>query len=475
MNEKCQIFTPYDKVVDLLDRLEYKRGLAGSKIIENACGDGNILIEVVRRYIEDGLSEQRSPESIRNGLQNDIYGVEIDKVHLMNCRMKLDEIAISYGITSVKWNLINKDVLKIKFPFKFDFIVGNPPYITYQELDIDTRRYLKENFVSCSEGKFDYCYAFIEASINSLDEKGRMVYLIPNSLFKNVFAKNLRNYMIEHIVKIYDYTSLKLFDRVLTSSAIIVIEKNSNSSVLNYYDEVAETNRRIIKKDLEDKWTFNGKFRNESHVYFGDYFKVSNSIATLLNRAFIIGDVEDTYKKIDELDSDILFPAASPRGLAHGKKEYIIFPYSYSVSGDLIRYSEEEFEEKFTLTYKYLSNMKSELLNRKSDISSKWFEYGRTQALSHLNQKKMLISSIVTKKVNLYMLDEKTIPYSGFYITPKKNFSLQLAREILESSDFLKHVDNVGINASGTSLRITVKDISNYSFDLNQYLDVRNQ
>ena len=31
-----------------------------------------------------------------------------------------------------------------------------------------------------------------------------------------------------------------------------------------------------------------------------------------------------------------------------------------------------------------------------------------------------MISSVITEKVNVYDLDERTIPYSGFYIIPKE-------------------------------------------------------
>lgn len=57
---------------------------------------------------------------------------------------------------------MNEDYLKWEPDRKFDFIVGNPPYITYQELDEENRSYVRNNFITCEKGKFDYCYAFIE-------------------------------------------------------------------------------------------------------------------------------------------------------------------------------------------------------------------------------------------------------------------------------------------------------------------------
>ena len=63
MNKKCQVFTPENYVIELLDSVGYTHNLYGKKILENSCGDGNILVAVVQRYIDDckenGLSRTR--------------------------------------------------------------------------------------------------------------------------------------------------------------------------------------------------------------------------------------------------------------------------------------------------------------------------------------------------------------------------------------------------------------------------------
>ena len=53
MNKKCQVFTPENYVIELLDSVGYTHNLYGKKILENSCGDGNILVAVVQRYIDD--------------------------------------------------------------------------------------------------------------------------------------------------------------------------------------------------------------------------------------------------------------------------------------------------------------------------------------------------------------------------------------------------------------------------------------
>ena len=215
MNKKCQIFTPTDYVHELLDNIGYRKNLYGKKILENSCGDGNILMIIVERYILDCKRKGFSGKKIREGLRNDIYGIEIDREQYDKCIKNLNNILSIEDIKPIKWNIINFDYLKWEENVEFDFIVGNPPYITYRDLDDKNKKYIKNNFLTCREGKFDYCYAFIEKSINSLKYNGKMSYLIPSSIFKTVFGKNLRIMMKNYIIKIFDYTEERIFDNAL--------------------------------------------------------------------------------------------------------------------------------------------------------------------------------------------------------------------------------------------------------------------
>ena len=468
MNKKCQVFTPKDKVIELLDAAGYKQDLYGRKVIENACGDGSILKEIVRRYIKDSILQKRDGVEIKFGLEQDIYGAEIDNKHYTNCIENLDEVANEFGIANVKWNILNVDFLKCYEEGKYDFVIGNPPYITYRELDEKTRAYLADKYESCERGKFDYCYAFIEASIRSLKGDGHLAYLIPNSIFKNVYAKQLRDMILPNMVKIIDYTTQKLFDKALTSSAILVCQKGVNAMEFEYYDVVKEKKCKIDKSNLEEKWVFS-EHKNEKKVKrrFGDYFKASISIATLSNDVYIFKDYleEDNFIVINDnrIEKCLVRKGVSPRSLNYQKEEMILFPYMY-VNGNLKRFSVEDFEEKFPNAVEYLKVHFEKLDNRKADGSVHWFEYGRTQALAHLNQEKLLLSTVITQTVKVYEIKENQIPYSGIYVVPINNMPLSKAKKILESKDFLDYVKKIGINANGNSLRITVKDINNYMF-----------
>ncbi|MEC1177318.1 Eco57I restriction-modification methylase domain-containing protein [Metasolibacillus meyeri] len=468
MKEKCQVFTPAQTVVELLNSVGYVSNLYGKKVMENACGDGNILSIIVKRYIEDSLNKGLNKVDIKLGLERDIHGAEIDKEHYKKCISNLNTITEGYEIRNVNWRIVNKDILKEKIEPIFDFVIGNPPYITYRDLNIKTRKYLKSNYDSCIYGKFDYCYAFIELSIKSLNNNGKLGYLIPSSIFKNVFAQKLRDSILPFTTEIIDYTTKKIFKKVTVSSAILICEKSNIQNSIQYYDVVSDKKIEISKEKLIGKWIFsNWNTKNTDKERFGDYFTAAISVATLKNDVFVLkkysSDEQFIIVERGKIEKSIVREGVSPKSLKYNKNELIIFPYKYE-EDKLIRYSKEKFEETFAEATKYLNTYLDKLNKRDSDKSVQWFEYGRTQALAHLNQDKLLVSTILTAEVKVYELSKYTIPYSGIYIVSKGRLPLSKAKEILESEEFYQYAQNVGINANGSSKRITATDINNFEF-----------
>lgn len=469
MNKKYQVFTPRDYVNVLLDSVGYTANLMGKRFLENSCGDGNILLEAVQRYIKDCKCKGISVNNIKNGLSRDFVGVEIDKKHCDKCIEKLNSLLDREGIPHLEWQIFRDDFLRKEDLGKFDFIVGNPPYITYSEMKKKDQSYLKETFDSCKKGKFDYSYAFIERSIKLLLDNAKMSYLIPSSIFKTVYGSALRKLMLPYIVEINEYAYEKVFSSVLVKSAIIVLEKNTSSKTILYRNDISEKPYNIEKNELNVKWAFSSIKTGNNR--FGDYFKVSYVVATLLNDVFVIKDYERddngdyTYGEYT-IEQGIVRETASPRSLRLNASEKIIFPYYYDETG-LIRYDESELKKQFPGAYRYLFSKKARLLKRDSDNSVNWFEFGRTQALTTINCEKCLISTVVSSEVKVYKLNKECIPYGGMYIYPRSDnekYNLEYAMKVLRSDKFKEYVDSIGIHINGNSLRITAKDIENFTF-----------
>lgn len=470
MNTKCQVFTPPDYVEILLDKVGYKNDLYGKKILENSCGDGNILVAIVKRYIEDCKQKGFCADKIRKGLSKDIIGYEIDPKQVALCVDSLNKVLRQQELGIITWRIYQEDYLRSDNNPAFDYIVGNPPYITYSEMKQEDQRFLKSKYISCEKGKFDYCYAFIEKSISELAPDGKMSYLIPSSIFKTVFGQNLRNIMKPHICEIIEYTQIDIFDDALVKPAIILLKKNRMGDSVLYSNSNEKTKTFIGIDMLVEKWMFSGIQGGSRR--FGDYFKVAHVVATLLNKAYVLedGTYEETEHSIVineyKIEKDVVRRTDTPRTKQLDVHELIIFPYHYN-QGKLCKYSNEEFEASYPGAVRYLKQFENELSERKSDKNAKWFEYGRSQALGKINVEKLLLSTIISKEVAVYRLPSDSIPYAGMFVVPidrDDRMTLQDAYNILKSKEFFEYAQNVGIHINGNSVRITSKDIESFFF-----------
>lgn len=470
IKEKCQIFTPKRIVTIMLNIAGYRNDVVGKTVLENSCGNGEFLAQIVERYIKDAIHKDFSCIDICAGLERDIVAYEIDEKLVCACKERLNKIASKYNVWNVCWNIHCGNFLTSEIAEQYDYIIGNPPYVAYSDLPEINRKEIRNTFVTCKKGKFDYCYAFIEKSFGMLAAKGKLVYIIPSNVFKNVFAEELRKLLKNDLKAIIDFPQDRIFDGVLVSPAIISVKKGAGSNSLKYTKTIgkkAETTS-ILKERLTGKWIFEST--DMAGKRLGDHFKVSNSIATLCNKVFVLKDgyFDTDFYCIgdDRIETALLRETTGPKSsrYAKGKKEYIIFPYYYDDNNELCHYTEAEMQKKFPNAVKYLEKYKSELNERDADQAARWYEYGRSQGLRDTWRRMIMISSIISEDTKAYLIEENVLPYSGLCITCAGAISLETLLAELNSKNFKEYINHVGVSVSGSSKRVTTKDIENYVF-----------
>lgn len=465
MQSRCQIPTPIEYVKSMLNAAGYVSHLFGKKILENSCGEGNILTEIVSRYIQDCKTENRDACEIAQGLSRDIIGYEVDSHAVKVCKERLNRILREENIPPVDWSIYREDYLKAPDD-NFHFVIGNPPYVTYHDLDDETRYFLRNNFNSCKSGRFDYFYAFAEKAYNALEDHGIMVYLIPFSVFRNRFAGELRTMLLNDIVSIVDCSESEVFSDVTTSVAVIQIIKGSNEAMIQYTKPSTNEAFPVKKSMLTEKWFFKPRGEGER---FGDHFIVKNSVATLYNKAFLITDYKETddFVLVGEhrIEKDLVREAVSTKSCKKQRPDLIIFPYKF-VGNGVKHFSEKEFIMRYPEAYKYIKLFSEGLSKRKNSNGVMWFEYGRTQAIKDVYGEKLIIPMVITTKVTAYMASSTSVPYAGYYIKARDpaKFDLSVAKGLLESPEFYEYVKTHGTPTTKNSYRISVKEIENFTF-----------
>lgn len=110
-----EIFTPPSLVKDMVSSIPKDAILKEKTCLDPACGNGNILVSILWRKIEDG---QSTLDSLRT-----IYGVDIMPDNVRECRYRLLRVAAVHEpitrdhIKAVFLNIVCADGLKYDFSF----------------------------------------------------------------------------------------------------------------------------------------------------------------------------------------------------------------------------------------------------------------------------------------------------------------------------------------------------------------------
>ena len=459
--KKYQVFTPEKTVIRMLDEIGYSGvSIINKTIVDISCGDGAFLKEALKRYIKACRENKMPDDKIYKMVADHIFGYEIDEAFYHDCQNNLRNIINEELVKNYKYafkSIKNIDGLTIN-GLSFDFVVGNPPYLSYREMDEETRDYLRDNFVTCKESKYDYSYAFIEKSVELLKDDGLATIIAPINMYRIKSGRLMREYLRDKLIKIIDVTEDNIFPGVLTNPVISLFKKNNKAPEIVYtkdaFNKYLSIDSFYANKLSEISSQKTGKKR------FGDYYSVHNGIATLLNSAFIVPSNVD-------IEPGALKNACSYRELRYPTGNKIIFPYKVE-NGVVTKYTEEEFKTLFPKAYKHLFSMKSDLEKRDSDKSAKWFEYGRSQAISIILSDKIMVPAIMSETICPTLLSNDDIVYAGFFIVAKnqKEYSLEKAQKILSSKKLYEYIKQVGVKMNGKSYRYSVKDLENYHFDL---------
>ena len=165
----------------------------------------------------------------------------------------------------------------------FDIVIGNPPYINIENLPIETKDYLFNNYQSC-KGRTDIYIAFLEKSISILNAKGIMGFILPFAFTTQKYGEKLRQILIENhnIREIVDASSYRIFENAVVYNIILIVGKykgQDQTKVLLHHSN-ADFDTRGGKEFLINQHAFAGlkDSRLETNPLVFDSLKVKEKI-----------------------------------------------------------------------------------------------------------------------------------------------------------------------------------------------------
>lgn len=460
VKQSGQVFTPHYLVCNILDTAKYfGKDILQKHAIDNSCGNGAFLCEIVNRYCKEFLNTNTDKELLKVELQSYIHGVEIDEVAFNNCISNLDQITNGYGITKVKWDILNDDTLKVsQFNETMDYVIGNPPYVRVHNLEKQYTEVKKHRFAG--SGMTDLFLVFFEIGLNMLKTGGRLCYITPSSWLSSVAGEQLRNYIYSYrnLLELIDLEHYQAFEGATTYTLISLFEKGRRNDVFVYshYNESLRQKEKIAQLKFEEAFIDNCIYladnqslrmlQNIKKGIIGKYASVKNGFATLADNVFI----KDKFP-FEEFIIPIIKAST-------GKWSKAFYPYDKQGKA----YPQNKIFENQDVA-NYLYEHKTTLLKNGNEKSNpEWYLYGRTQALKDVWTDKYAINTCI-KDINSIKLNK--VPagsglYSGLYITT--SVQEETLRNIIECKDFIEYISMLKKYKSGGYYTFSSKDLELY-------------
>jgi len=442
-----------------------------AKNLDPSCGCGAFLIGIAEYY------KANFNKSIKKAIRDNIFGSDILEYNIHRAKLLLTIYALQNGenVDESDFNLYVQDSLKASWNIEFDNIVGNPPYVKFQDLTDENRKYLAKNWTTVDNGSFNLYFAFFELGYKLLNSNGKLGFITPNNYFTSIAGVSIRKYFQQKrcVTRIIDFSHNKVFD-AQTYTALTFLNKQENEALTfdrikegytpesflpiangspNYFENLNYKKWRLLKTD-EQK---NIKQIETIGTPIGKMFDICVGIATLKDDVFFVdGSVEKngyyikhTENGFFEIEKEITKPVykisnfKSQQEIENNTKK-IICPYIIG-KGVSTPIPEAQFKEKYPKCYAYLLSEKDNLLARdKGKVCYEpFFVWGRTQGLNKIGKK--ILNPTFSQFPRFLKVEEEEAFFTNGYglFFKEQNSSLSLFAEPSNPISLLENIDVV--------------------------------
>lgn len=463
------------------------------KLIENETEPSVMSSKPILPVLEDNIKCGNSLVS-----DEDVEGLNITSEDLIN-------------IGPFDWQEINSGD-------KFDVIIGNPPYVKTEDIKkLHTKAEVQifKKYAS-SHKQFDKYYLFIEKALELLNENSSMCYIVPNKFLHTESAEKLRLMIKDKIVKLDDFGAVQLFkDKTIYSSILTVGTANAGHLSYRTVDKIAqlwndesEQYSLIPKQSLncmpwaestnindatpwlvsdDDGYMSMMKKAASKIVPLSDIVEIYNGIQTSAEKVYkiegktIVSEDED-YVKIRVQDKEYMIergilrlyfkPTRAEQGtldtysdINQVKINYNIFPYDQN--GNFI--TKDIMEKQYPYAWEYLLEHKDTLMPKSlggnRDVQpivtdkDEWYRYGRSQAITSLNNRDKIIVGVNRKKDDpLYLMDKShyliasggTAGYVGISLKEDSEYQLEYIHAWLSHQWTDWYLQSIGSDFEGS-------------------------
>ncbi|MHA1380193.1 MAG: N-6 DNA methylase [Candidatus Helarchaeota archaeon] len=438
-----EYYTPKWLANFLIDKIGFK-GELNKKILDPSCGSGIFLCLEIERILKYSKNLDFKKEKLLLSILDNIRGFEINPLALTASKINyliaihklLPFIKGKIEIPIYSYDVINSPTL----PFKFDIIIGNPPWINWEDLDNEFREStmglwkiyglfsLKGRKARLGGGRKDLSMLITYTVAKKyLKNGGLLGFLITQTIFKTLGAgEGFRRFQIGDkthlkVIEVIDLVDIKPFQNANNMTAIIILKKGLKTEYPVPYTkiiEIEEIQSTINPEKSVIRLKTKQLFAEPITKYTSPWFTTTKSLLKLkrligpspyiaylglntggangvywLNILKSNGDYllvenrpEEGKKKINKIihtiEKNTIYPLVKSKNLRPWKT---IGDYTFTlmVQDPKKRQGVKELDKKYPKTYQYLKNF--EPILKKRPMYKKYFSSSKAPFYTMFN------------------------------------------------------------------------------------------
>jgi len=411
------VLTPTRTTRDLYDKyLEVMTSVGIFQVPADWVRDGGFLLARATPLIEDMIRNKYSSDEAIERLKREglVFSTNEYTVRIFYERIMELEKQHKNGI----WVRFLKNSFAPIVAGKFDYVVGNPPWVMWEVLSKEYREatlplweqyqlFPKKKTYGFSRPDFSMLFVYASADFY-LKDKGKLGFLITQEVFKSKgTGEGFRRFQLGdkeylRVLKAHDFVTIQPFEGAANKSAAIILKKGEKTKYpVPYY--IWTRNKGIGKIDtrtpLEDvlqlikKKKYNAKPISSSVSAWQSYlskeiFKIQgknaykaqygvetkpygvywlNLIQVFSNNELLVSNIPEKGKLVvpkmeARIENELLYPALRGTDIKRwGSKNEIYTLLPYDRSGKL--YDEKAMKANYPRTFSYFTHFHDILLN----------------------------------------------------------------------------------------------------------------
>lgn len=332
-----EFYTPKEVVNFILDRLEYKsdKPIEHKDVLDPATGSGTFLVQAANRLVKRLENKGTNPKQALEIVQKRLHGLDLNPFAVNIAQINLIFQVIDLykdvkdedpGYTIDNFKIYQSDSLKRGVDTKlsgfqsdtiirkyqkdkqeaekikegnYDIVIGNPPYVFYNDLPKGQREAYNKAFPNAAHRQYDVLILFIDSVRDWLKPGGKVGYITSSKFLTNQYGEKLRDNLPDYvwINEFIDFEDTDVFEDVTTYPCVFVMERKTEE------EEGHNEPYRIPYVDVKENMDDVEDLLEHIEMYLGEEYSdeyITSFEASSLNLE------EQSWKFIQAEESEIL-------------------------------------------------------------------------------------------------------------------------------------------------------------------------